>query len=137
MWIVIFLACDIHHISFGHDKVCGRCLSLLWKVWLSFRISIFFIWYIEIYTQGGKSWQPFGEGKIAHKNFRLARICYFCDKYVSFARNCKFANNSIQYNMQYTPCYSGFLAQGICSALFCPKFPKNTVIATHLNIATK
>ena len=38
---MFFLACDIHHISFGRDKVCGRCLSLLWKVWLSFRISIF------------------------------------------------------------------------------------------------
>ena len=40
--------------------------------------------------QGGRSWQPFVEGKIAHKNFRQARICYFCDKCVVFAHNCKF-----------------------------------------------
>ena len=52
---------------------------------------------------GGKSWQPFGEGKIAHKNFRLARICYFCDKGVVFVRNCNFTNLS-QFNMLYMPC---------------------------------
>ena len=27
--------------------------------------------------QGGRSWQPFGEGKDAHKNFGQVRICYF------------------------------------------------------------
>ena len=61
-------------------------------------------------AQGGRSWQPFGEGKNGLKNFRQPRICYFCDKYVVFARNCKFAN-LIQYNMQYVPCYSELLAQ--------------------------
>ena len=42
-------------------------------------------------TQGGRSWQPFGETKNGH-NFRQARIYYFRDKSVVFARNCKFAN---------------------------------------------
>ena len=27
--------------------------------------------------QGGRSWQPFGEGKEAHKKIRQARNCYF------------------------------------------------------------
>ena len=30
--------------------------------------------------QGGKSWQPFSEGKIGHKNFRQVRIYYFRNK---------------------------------------------------------
>ena len=48
-------------------------------------------------VQGGRSWQPFGEGH----------------KCVVFARNCKFAN-LIQYNMQYIPCYSAlFFAQSL------------------------
>ena len=42
--------------------------------------------------QGGRSWQPFVEGKIAHKNFCQARICYFRDRCVVLARNCKFAD---------------------------------------------
>ena len=59
--------------------------------------------YIFTYTvQGGRSWQPFGEGH----------------KCVVFARNCKFAN-LIQYNMQYIPCYSALL--------FCPKSSKKCV----------
>ena len=48
--------------------------------------------------QGGRSWQPFGEGKNGHKSFRQARVCYFREKCVVFVRN------SIQYNMQYVPC---------------------------------
>ena len=60
--------------------------------------------------QGGRSWQPFGEGKNGHKSFRQARICYFCEKCVVFACNCKFAN-SIQYNMQYVLCNSALHAQ--------------------------
>ena len=39
-------------------------------------------------VQGGRSWQ----GKNGHKSFCLAYICYFRDKCVVFARNCKFAN---------------------------------------------
>ena len=46
------------------------------------------IWYF----QGGRSWQPFGEGKNGQKPFRQACICYFRDKCVVFARSCKFAN---------------------------------------------
>ena len=42
-------------------------------------------------AQDGKSWQPFGEDKNGHKNFREARICYFREKCVVFARNRKFA----------------------------------------------
>ena len=45
-----------------------------------------------ISAQGGRSWQPFGEGKNGHANFRQARICYFRDKCVVFARNLKFSN---------------------------------------------
>ena len=42
-------------------------------------------------SQGGRSWQPFGEGKNGHKNFRQARIFFFfCNKCVVFACNCKF-----------------------------------------------
>ena len=44
-------------------------------------------------VQGGRSWQPFGEGKNGHKSFCLAYICYFRDKCVVFAPNCKFANS--------------------------------------------
>ena len=42
--------------------------------------------------QGGRCWQHFGEGKNDHKNFSQARVYYFCDKCVVFARNCKFAH---------------------------------------------
>ena len=38
------------------------------------------------------------------------RICYFRDKCLVFARNCKFAN-STQHNMQYISCNSALLAQ--------------------------
>ena len=44
-------------------------------------------------SQGARCWQPFSEGKNGHKSFRLAYICYFRDKCVVFARNCKFANS--------------------------------------------
>lgn len=30
--------------------------------------------------QGGRSWQPFNEGKNGHQSFRQSRICYFRDK---------------------------------------------------------
>ena len=61
-------------------------------------------------NQGGRSWQHFGKGKNDHKNFCQARVYYFRDKCVVFARNCKFANLT-QYDMQYMPCNSAFLAQ--------------------------
>ena len=35
--------------------------------------------------QGGRSWQPFDQGKNGHKNFRQTRIYFFRDKYVDFA----------------------------------------------------
>ena len=66
--------------------------------------------YFDILTQGGRSWKPFGEGKNAHKNFSQPHICYFRNKCVIFARNCKFAN-LIQYNMQYILCNNALLAQ--------------------------
>ena len=59
-------------------------------------------------TQGGRSWQPFGESKNGHKNFRQVRIYFICNKCVVFARNCIFANLT-QYNMQNIPCNSAFL----------------------------
>ena len=44
------------------------------------------------HQQGGRSWQPFGEGKSVHEDFRQAHVCYVRDKCVVFARNCKFAS---------------------------------------------
>ena len=61
-------------------------------------------------AQGSRSWQPFGEGKNGHRNFRQVRIYYFRDKCVVFARNSKFENLT-QYNMQYIPCNSALLSQ--------------------------
>ena len=49
--------------------------------------------------QGGRCWQPFGEGKNGRKKICQARIYYFCDKCITFGRDYKFAN-STQYNMQ-------------------------------------
>ena len=40
-------------------------------------------------VQGGRSWQPFDEGRNGQKN-RQAHIYYFCD--VVLACKCKFAN---------------------------------------------
>ena len=55
--------------------------------------------------QGGRSWQPFGEGKIGHRRV-----------FAIFARNALFQSviaifNSIPYIMQYIPCNSALLAQ--------------------------
>ena len=68
-------------------------------------------------------------------------ICYLRDKYIVFARNCKFAN-SIQYKMQYMPCDYALLAQKTLflsqeSTFFVPSLPKSAYIATNLNIAKK
>ena len=51
-----------------------------------------------------------GEGINDHKKFRQARVHYFDDKCVVFARNCKFAHLT-QYNMQYTPYISALFFQ--------------------------
>ena len=72
-------------------------------------------------------WQPFGEGKNAHKNFRQAHICYSRDKCVFFVRYCNFAN-LIQYNMHvYHVMNNNALAQKNCC---CPK--KNTFLSPSL-----
>ena len=42
----------------------------------------------NLYAQTGRR----GEGKNGLNNFFLARICYFRDKGVAFARHCNFAN---------------------------------------------
>ena len=47
---------------------------------------------------------------MATKGLRQAHICYFRDKCVVFARNCK-CENLIQCDVQYTPCNSALLAQ--------------------------
>ena len=44
------------------------------------------------------------------QTFRQAHICYFRDKFLVFARNCKLANLT-QYNLQYPPCNAAFLVQ--------------------------
>ena len=59
---------------------------------------------------GGRSWQHFGEGRKDHKNFHQARVYYFRDKCVVFARNCKFAHLT-QYDMQFIPYKSALFAQ--------------------------
>ena len=46
----------------------------------------------QTHDQGGRTWQPFVEGKSGHENFRQARIYNFRDKCVVFARNHKLAN---------------------------------------------
>ena len=43
--------------------------------------------------QGGRSWQPFVEGKNGPENLRQMRIYYFFNKCIVFARNCK--SNSV------------------------------------------
>ena len=68
---------------------------------------------MEIASQGGRSWQPFGEGKNGHENFRQAHIYYFRDKCVTFARICKFAHSN-QYNMQYIHVIVHFLPKKHC-----------------------
>ena len=41
--------------------------------------------------QGGRTWQSFVRVKNGHENFRQIHIYNFRDKWVVFARNCKFA----------------------------------------------
>ena len=48
--------------------------------------------------------------KMPIRKIGQARICYYRDKCVVFARNCKFAI-SIQYDMQYIPCNNALLAK--------------------------
>ena len=57
-------------------------------------------------SQGGKSWQPFGEGKNGHKSL-VRRV------FAIFATNASFLLiiAQIRYNKQYVPCYSALLAQ--------------------------
>ena len=65
------------------------------------------------HDQGGRSWQPFGEGKNGHTSFRQARFCYFCDKCVVFERICKFTNLN-QYNMKYVATSATLTLFNIC-----------------------
>ena len=76
------------------------CLSLCICLCLSICFSL---------RHGGRSWQPSGEGKNGNKMF-VRLFCYFRDRCIVFAHNCKFAN-SIQYVMQFISCNSAFLAQ--------------------------
>ena len=79
-------------------------------------------------SQGGRTWQPFGERKNRHKSFCQPRICYFRDKCVVFARNRKFVNLT-QYNMQPKLCNSALLTQETLfltqKAHFSQRFPKS------------
>ena len=54
-------------------------------------------------------WQQLAAFRRGQK-FRQAHICYFRDKCVVFACNCKFANLN-QYVVQYLPCYTVLLPQ--------------------------
>ena len=57
-------------------------------------------------AQGGRVWQPFCESKNGHKYFLGASICYFRNKCVVFARNCKFVNFT-----QSNQCQAGRVSQ--------------------------
>ena len=100
-----------------------KCLPELTQLEYSFVISYSGETRIEGY-QGGRSWQPFGEGKNGHTNFWQTRIYYFATNALFFLRNCKFAYLT-QYNMQYIPCKSALLAKEALflskKALFMPK----------------
>ena len=71
---------------------------------------------VNTLNQGRKSWQPFGKRKNGHKIF-VRPYLLFCDKFILFARDCKFAN-PIEHNTQYIQCNSALLAQ---ETLFLPK----------------
>ena len=57
--------------------------------------------------QGGKSWQPFGEGKNGQKSFVWRIFAIVATKAPFF----RVLANSIQYNTQYISCNSALLAQ--------------------------
>ena len=81
-----------------------RLIALFWNV----RESVEDNDHVDLMDhQGGRSWQPFVEGKNGHENYRQARIYYFRDKCEVFARNHKFANLT-QYNMQYRVFHNSF-----------------------------
>ena len=77
-------------------------------------------------------WQKlaaFRRGKKRPQKFRRARICYFRDKCIVFARKCKIAN-LVQYTMQYIPWNSASLAQETLflnqrSTFLAKSFPKS------------
>ena len=100
-----------------------------------------FIKFSVTMSQGGRSWQPFSEGKNGHKNSRQSRICYFRDKCVVFARYHKFANLT-PYNVQHIPCDSALHAQEALfltpnKHFFRTRISKNFVNHKKLNITTK
>ena len=91
------------------------------------------------YCQGGRSWQPFGEGKNSHTNFRQARIYYFASN-APFLR--VIANFLILLRIS---CNVYHVIVHLLSKntildpkkhFFCPKISQKCV-ATNLNIATK
>ena len=97
--------------SFNHHTHLFTQYWNIWWIWDSKDSMVIRSWlWLIITRQGGRSWQPFREDKNSHKSFRQARICYFRDKCVVFACNCKFAN-SIQYNIQYVPCNKALFAE--------------------------
>ena len=61
-------------------------------------------------AEGGRSWQPLGEGKNGRKVFVRRVVAIFAKKSAVFALNYKF-ENLIKYNMQHVPCTSDLLAQ--------------------------
>ena len=84
-----------------HKGLINRRVGLLRNFFL-FRLSSYDKNSIKHLLRPG--WQKLAAFRREQKwpqNFRQARICYFHDKCVVFARNCKFAH-LIQYNMQYT-----------------------------------
>ena len=91
--------------------------------------SMFPLVFLRLWA-GKMSEQPFGEGKTGHKSFHQARICYFCEKCVVFACNCKFAKLN-QCNMQYITCNREFLPKKRCfdpkSTFFCPMISKKYI----------
>ena len=75
-------------------------------------------------VQGCRSWQPFGEGKNGHTNFRQARSYYFRDKCIVFANLLMLL--SIIWNIYHVIVY--FLPRKHCfwpkRCLFAQRIPK-------------
>ena len=106
--------------NYGADTSCSPSYRELLLRWIWWRRQ-----------QGGRSWQPFGEGKNGHETF-VKRNYYFRDKCDVFARNCKFGNLT-QHKMQYLPCNSALLVQETLflrrkkNTFICPKISKKKV----------
>ena len=79
----------------------------------------------NVWYQSGRSWQPFGEGKIGHKSFRQVRVCYANASFL-----CEIANLQIRFSIICNVYHAivHFLPKKHCfwpkKALFLPRISK-------------